>query len=76
MFRQDFIGGSYSLLDAEQNPLPVSTVIIIVMIMMIIIVVKGLLVVSSLQEVGWNKSPVCQGQFGTWTAAQSLRPLC
>ena len=26
VFRQDFIGGSYSLLDAHLDPLPVSTV--------------------------------------------------
>ena len=27
VFRQDFIGGSYSLLDGDQNPLPVGCVV-------------------------------------------------
>ena len=32
VFRQDFVGGSYSLLDANQNPLPVIIIIIIIII--------------------------------------------
>ena len=27
MFRQDFVGGSYALLDGDQNPLPVRCVL-------------------------------------------------
>ena len=41
-----------------------------------IIHMKGLLAVPPVQEVGWNKSSLCQGKFGAWTLPQSLRSLC
>ena len=56
MFRQDFVGGSYALLDGDQNPLPVRCVLteIRFIFKFVFSLFEGLLVVSTVQEVGWN----------------------
>ena len=76
MFRHDFVGGYFALLDANQNPLPVSCTKLFMPYFMFVLLVEGLLVVSTVQEVGWNQSCVRKGQFGIWTIPQSLCPLC
>ena len=58
VFRHDFIGGYFALLDANQNPLPVSCTKIFMPYFMFVVIVEGLLVVSTVQEVGWNQSCV------------------
>ncbi len=85
VFRQDYIGGSYSLLDSSFNPLPVrhympqSLTLFPLFphdVTMCVYIYTGLLVVGAAQEASGSECVECKWSTGRRETCQGIRTLC